>query len=120
MKAVLIYSKHDARQWFIPEFVEKYPWMLKAVEFDECPDLLKYLVKETPAFISADEHLQGEILLTTENDALLLEATLMKRIDEEEMQIHNVNYARLDSMVMQKEREAVDVVMDGLTERGII
>lgn len=123
MRAIYIYSKHDARQLNLIERVQaELQNVIEVVEFDDCPDLIKQLVRETPALIQAEEHLQGvELLKEGVDGKLLLTAEMYERMDRTERALHNVDNARLDAFILVESNNAVDeVVMEMITDRGII
>jgi len=119
MRAIYIYSKHDSRQLNLIERVQsELQGVIEVVEFDDCPSLLKRLIRETPCLIQAEEHLQGvELLKEGVDGKLLLTAEMYERMDRTEKALHNVDNARLDSFVVGEKNEAVDeLVMDMIIE----
>ena len=119
MRAIYIYSKHDATQRNLIERVEsELSGVIKIKELDECSEDLKWLVRETPAFIHAEEHLQGMYLLSEGTDGkLLLTAEMYRILDRSEKALHNVDNARLDAFVNGENNNAMDnLVMEMIIE----
>ena len=119
MRAIYIYSKHDATQRNLIERVEsELGGIIEVVELDECPSLLRRLVRETPCLIQAEEHLQGiELLKDGVDGKLLLTAEMYERMDRSEKALHNVDNARLDSFVVGENNTAMDnLVMEMIIE----
>lgn len=119
MRAIYIYSKHDAKQRSLIERVEsELSGVIEVVELDECPSLLRRLVRETPCLIQAEEHLQGvELLKEGVDGKLLLTAEMYERMDRSEKALHNVDNARLDSFVVGENNTAMDnLVMEMIIE----
>lgn len=118
MRAIYIYSKHDYNQLQLIERVEsELSGIIEIVELDDCPSLLRRLVRETPCMIQAEEHLQGiELLKEGVDGKLLLTAEMYERIDRSEKALHNVDNARLDTFVVGENNTA----MDGLVMEMII
>lgn len=121
MRGILIYSQYDARQTSIVEDIKfKFPGLVETIEVSECPDILRKMVRETPAYITADEHLQGEYFLATDSPIGLIEATIYERMDMAEKALHNVNNERLDSHIIVKQVESKnDMLMEMIVE-GVI
>ena len=110
MRAIYIYSKHDFKQVQMIERVQsELSGIIEVIEIDECPSLLRRLVRETPCLIQAEEHLQGSELLKEGVDGkLLLTAEMYERMDKSEKALHNVDNARLDTFVTGENNEAMD------------
>jgi hypothetical protein len=122
MRAIYIYSKHDARQLNLIERVQtELQGVIEIVELDECPSLIRKLVRETPCLIQAEEHLQGvELLKEGVDGKLLLTAEMYERMDRTEKALHNVDNARLDAFVIGESNNAIDeTIMDMIIE-GVI
>lgn len=122
MRAIYIYSKHDVTQRNLIERVEsELQGVIEIVELDECPTLLRRLVRETPCLIHAEEHLQGEELLKEGVDGkLLLTAEMYYIMDRTEKALHNVDNARLDSFVVGENNNAIDETIMEMISEGII
>lgn len=110
MRAIYIYSKHDFKQVQMIERVQsELSGIIEVIEIDECPSILRRLVRETPALIQCEEHLQGSELLKEGVDGkLLLTAEMYERMDRSEKALHNVDNARLDTFVTGENNEAMD------------
>jgi hypothetical protein len=122
MRAIFIYSKHDYNQVKLIERVEsECTGYIKVKELDECSDDLRWLVRETPAFIHAEEHLQGMYLLNEGTDGkLLLTAEMYRILDRSEKALHNVDNARLDTFVVGENNYAVDETVMEMIAGGLI
>lgn len=120
MKGLLIYSQYDARQNKLIELADKFQGMVQVAEISDCPDMLKRLVRETPAYITADEHLQGEYFMAETDPVALIVATIYERMDMTEKALHNVNHERLDSHIIEKQVESKnDMLMEMIVEGRI-
>lgn len=110
MRAIYVYSKHDYNQVQMIERVQsELSGIIEIVEIDECPSLLRRLVRETPCMVQAEEHLQGAELLKDGVDGkLLLTAEMYERMDRTERALHNVDNSRLDTFVTCENNEAMD------------
>jgi len=122
MRAIFIYSKHDARQRNLIERVEsELQGVIEVVELDECPTLLRRLVRETPCLIKSEEHLQGVSLLDEAVDGkLLLTAEMYESMDRSEKALHNVDNARLDTFVVGENNNAIDTYTMELIIEGVM
>ena len=122
MRAIYVYSKHDFKQVEMIERVQsELSGIIEVIEIDECPSILRRLVRETPTLIQCEEHLQGSELLKEGVDGkLLLTAEMYERMDRSEKALHNVENARLDTFVVGETTKAVDGVVLEMIEGGII
>lgn len=122
MRAIYIYSKHDFKQVQMIERVQsELSGVIEVIEIDECPSILRRLVRETPCMVQAEEHLQGDELLKEGVDGkLLLTAEMYERMDRSEKALHNVNNARLDTFVIGESNNAVDETIMEMISEGII
>jgi hypothetical protein len=122
MRAIYIYSKHDARQLNLIERVQtELQGVIEVVEVDDCPSLLKRLIRETPCLIQAEEHLQGiELLKEGVDGKLLLTAEMYERMDRTEKALHNVDNSRLDSFVVGENNNAVDETIMEMIIEGVL
>lgn len=118
MRAIYIYSKHDYKQVQMIERVQsELSGIIEVIEIDECPSILRRLVRETPCLIQSEEHLQGvELLKDGVDGKLLLTAEMYERMDRTERALHNVDNSRLDTFVVGENNTA----MDGLVMEMII
>lgn len=119
MRAIYVYSKHDYNQvQLIERAKSENSGIIEVVEIDDCPDILRRLVRETPALIKAEEHLQGSELLKEGVDGkLLLTAEIYESMDKTERSLHNVDNARLDTFVVGENNNAMDnIVMEMIIE----
>lgn len=122
MRAIYVYSKHDYNQvQLIERAKSENSGIIEVVEIDDCPELLRRLVRETPALIKAEEHLQGSELLKEGVDGkLLLTAEIYESMDKTERSLHNVDNARLDTFVTGEKNNAMDdLVMEMIIEGRI-
>lgn len=95
--------------------------VIEVIEIDECPSILRRLVRETPALIQCEEHLQGTELLKEGVDGkLLLTAEMYRILDRSEKAMHNVDNARLDAFVVGENNEAIDSYTIDLIIEGVI
>jgi hypothetical protein len=122
MRAIYIYSKHDARQLNLIERVQsELQGVIEVVEFDDCPSLLKRLIRETPCLIQAEEHLQGiELLKEGVDGKLLLTAEMYERMDRTEKALHNVDNSRLDSFIVGENNNAIDETIMEMIIEGVL
>lgn len=122
MRAIYIYSKHDTTQRNLIERVEsELSGIIEIVELDDCPSLLRRLVRETPCLIQCEEHLQGiELLKQGVDGKLLLTAEMYERMDRSEKALHNVDNARLDTFVTGENNNAVDETVMEMIAGGLI
>lgn len=122
MRAIYVYSKHDYNQvQLIERAKSENSGIIEVVEIDDCPELLRRLVRETPALIKAEEHLQGSELLKEGVDGkLLLTAEIYESMDRTERSLHNVDNSRLDTFVNGEKNNAMDdLVMEMIIEGRI-
>lgn len=122
MRALFIYSKYDTRQVkLIEKAKSELQGLIDVIEIEDCPDLVKRLVRETPALIHAEEHLQGIDLLSESVDGqLLLTAEMYRMTDRSEKALHNVDNCRLDSHIVEKQTESIDNYTMDLIIEGVI
>jgi|GEM_PF-4677601 len=122
MKAIYIYNPNSAPEISLIERAkEEMTTYINVVPINEIPNVLKQYISATPALIVITDDLQGGGLMATGTDGKLLStAMLYKRLDEEEIVIHNQNNERLDSMINAEKTKAIDDYTLTLIEGGII
>ncbi|MCD9024302.1 hypothetical protein [Cohnella silvisoli] len=122
MRAIYIYNPHSAPEVALISRVQtELGGYVEIVPIDEAPDLVRRLVRETPAFISADEHLQGQALLDEGVDGkLLLTAILYQRMEADELAIHQAETHRLDNLINVEKATAIDEYTLELIDGGVI
>lgn len=121
MKSLYIYNPSDDNEVNIIKRVTKeLREYTTLVSLEELPDILKCLVRETPALILADEHLQGRKLIEVEDASLLVTATIVKRQEDDENAIHNSGSHRLDSFILNEKANVIDHYTMELIEEGLL
>ncbi|MCD9020514.1 hypothetical protein [Cohnella silvisoli] len=122
MRAIYIYNPHSAPEVALISRVQtELGGYIEIVPIDEAPDLVRRLVRETPAFISADEHLQGQELLSDGVDGkLLLTAILYQRMETDELAIHQAETHRLDNLINAEKATAQDELLEDLLNREVL
>lgn len=123
MRAIYIYSKYDNRQVQLIERVQtELSSYIELIEIEDCPEILKRLVRETPALISAEEHLQGydALLSETVDGKLLLTSEMYEKMDRSEKALHNQDNCRLDSHINCEKTKAIDNYTEELIVGGVL
>lgn len=122
MKALYIYNPYNAQEITLIERVKSELWgYVQVVPIDEAPNLIRSIVRETPALISADEHLQGENLIKDGVDGkLLLTAIMYQRMEADEDALFDQSTVRLDNFVKGENTKAIDHYTLELVDGGII
>lgn len=121
MKALYIYNPHNNNELsLIDRAKQEMGVSIIAVTVEEIPELLKGFVRATPALIIVNDDLQGEHLLTEGVDGNLLITTMLyKRMEEEDLALHQQETHRLDNFVRSENMKAIDeytleLIMEGL------
>lgn len=122
MKALYIYNPHSAAEVALIERVlMELGAYVQIISLDDADDQVRYLVRETPALISADEHLQGAQLLGENVDgSLLVTATMYQRVEADELAIFQAETHRLDNMIRTEKTAAIDEYTLELIDGGLI
>ena len=122
MKTIYIYSKHVANELELLQRVKnEYRGQLDAYELDEIPTMLRNYVRATPATIIVNDDLQGEHLLGEDVDGkLIVTGHLLKRTDDEDRFIHNVDNCRFDAYINEQKEAAKAELMTELQSSGAI
>lgn len=121
MKALYIYNPHSAYELALIERVQtELGSYVEVVAFPDAPQMVKNLVRETPALISADEYLQGQYLLDDADGQLLITAIMYQRMEADELAIHESKTHRLDNFINSEKDQAIDDYTAELLEGGII
>jgi hypothetical protein len=122
MKAIYIYNPHNISEVDLLDRVNaELAGNIESLSIDSAPNILKRLVRETPALISADEHLQGQQLLDEGVDGkLLITAIMHQRIEADELAIHQAETHRLDNLIEAEKTQAIDDYTLELIEGGVL
>lgn len=101
MKALYIYNPRSAPELVLIERAKaEMSTYIEVVSIDDCPDMIRRLVRATPALITAEDHLQGvELTADGVDGKLLITAKLNERLEEEELSIHQAQTHRLDNLI---------------------
>ena len=119
MRALYIYNEHSRPELEALERVQTELGNL--VEFMGLQEATnQYPITRTPALIIIREDLQGEHLLD-ENDSggLRMTAELYKAMEEEELNLHNVETHRIDSLINREVATNVDGAVLDIMMRGV-
>lgn len=119
MKAYYIYSPHSRNELELLErvLIELGGYAVELVDYTLERD--RFHITQTPALIMVREDLQGSHLLDeTVDGKLRIYAEFMKVIDEEEKNIHNVDNARVDSLIKKEVAMEVDSTVLDIIGRG--
>jgi hypothetical protein len=114
MKALYIYNPNSEPELALIEKAQKeMSSYITTVSVDDCPQMLRNLVRATPALIIVSDDLQGEGLIAEGVDGkLLVTAMLYKRLEEEDLAIHNVETHRLDNMISAEVQKKIDTIAE--------
>jgi hypothetical protein len=94
---------------------------LTIVNLTDVPDMLKQFIRATPALIVVNDDLQGENLLADGVDGkLIATAIVAKRMEEEDLAIHQQETHRLDNLINAEKTKAIDDYTLSLINGGII
>lgn len=127
MKALYVYNPWSAAEVALISRVGKeLENYIECVPFDKIPDLLRYLVRATPALIMAEDHLQGEHLVEEVDGSLVLTKVLYERMEEEDRKVHGLDTQRLAAFIDSEKHAAVEeyklslkeALEDGYTTAG--
>lgn len=121
MKAYYIYSPYSRNELELLErvLVELGEYAVELVDYTL--ERERFHITQTPALVVIREDLQGSHLLDeTVDGKLRVYAELMKVVDEEEKNIHNVDNTRIDSLIKKEVATEVDnTVLDIIVRGGI-
>lgn len=122
MKALYIYNPHSAPEIALIERAQhEMATYIEIVSVDDLPDMLKRLVSATPALITVTDDMQGAGLTAEGVDGkLLATAALYKRLQEEELAIHQAETHRLDNLIQAEKTTAIDTYTLELISGGVI
>jgi hypothetical protein len=112
MKALYIYNPNSDFELSLIERAQKeMSTYITTVSVDDCPQMLRNLVRATPALIIVSDDLQGEGLTAEGVDGkLLMTAMLYKRLEEEDLAIHHVETHRIDNMISAEVQKKIDTI----------
>jgi len=122
MKALFIYNPHSASELSIIERAQsEMASYIETVNVDDCPSMVRNLVRATPALIIVNDDLQGENLTAEGIDGkLIATAMLYKRLEEEDLAIHQAETNRLDNLIKTEKTTAIDNYTLELITGGVI
>ena len=120
MKALYIYNPHNAKEVsLIDRAKSEMATYINVYSVEELPVMLRYYIRTTPALIIVTDDLQGENLISEDIDGkLLATAMLYKRLEEEELIIHNQETNRLDNLIRIEKEKAVFEEYQKLVDTG--
>lgn len=122
MKALYIYNQHASREVQLIEKVQnQLGSYVTLIDISNATQELRNLVRATPALIFAPDYLQGEELLKDGVDGeILVLAEMYKKLEQDELAIHNQETQRLDQFVKSENTKAVDGAILDMVEGGIL
>lgn len=122
MKALYVYNQYSNSEMAnLDRANSEIGYVIDFIEVNALPEILKNYVRATPALLVFSDDLQGANLLGEGVDGnLLVTAMLYKRMEEEELAIHQAATNRLDNMIRIETIKAQDALMDDLIERGVL
>lgn len=119
MKAYFVYSPFNTKELELLERVvhEFGEYAVELVDYTQSRD--RFHITQTPALIIIREDLQGQHLLDEGVDGKLrVHGEVLKAIEEEEKNIHNVDHSRIDYFVKQEVANEVDSTVFDIVMRG--
>lgn len=122
MKALYIYNPHSTLERnLISRAKDEMATNIQVISVDECPLMIRNFVRVTPALIIVTDDLQGDHLLSETGDGqLLATAMLNKRMEEEDLAIHQMETHRLDNMINNEKTKVIDNYTLELIDGGVI
>ena len=122
MKALYIYNPHSANELLLIERAKsEMDGYVMVISIDDVAQDIKNLVRATPTLIIVSDDLQGEELTKEGVDGNLLStAILCKRLEEEELAVHQSETYRLDNFVKGENIKAIDNFTMDLILGGVI
>jgi hypothetical protein len=122
MKALYIVNGYSAQELALIERAKQEMGnYIEVVELSTLQEPLKKLVRSTPALIIVNDDLQGENLISEGVDGkLLATAMLYKRMEEEDLAIHQQETHRLDNLINIEKTKAIDDYTAELLEGGLL
>ena len=109
MKTIYVYSRHVAAELTLLEQVKtENTGHLIEIELDDVAEPFRSCIRTTPALINITDDLQGSQLLGEGVDGkLVATATILKRMQEEDLVVHNQETNRLDKYIQKIVSDAV-------------
>jgi hypothetical protein len=122
MKVLFIYNPYNNKELDIIERAkQEMGSYIEVKSIEEVSQAVKNYVRATPALIVVNDDLQGEGLLSEGVDGkLIATAMLYKRLEEEELAIHQAETFRLDNMIKIENTRAIDNYTLSLIEGGFL
>lgn len=122
MKALYIVNNFSTQEMkLIDRVKQEVGGYIEIIQLSDAPKEIKDLVRTTPALIIASDDLQGDNLLAEGIDGkLVVTAMLYKRLEEEELAIHQQETHRLDNLIKIENTRAIDNYTIELIEGGLL
>lgn len=109
MKALYVYNPWSAAEVaLIVRAEEEMGSVIECVPYNQMPDLLRYLVRATPALIIAEDHLQGEHLINDVDGSLAATIALRERMQKDDLLIHGQEVDRIADLIHLERHKAVE------------
>lgn len=121
MKALYITNKFSSKEISLVERAKnELGDIITIVDVNDIPDMLRYFIRSTPALIVVNDDLQGDKLMDETDGKLLVTAMLNKRMEEEDLAIHQQETHRLDNLINMEKLNAIDEYTMSLIDGGIL
>ena len=122
MKALYIYNPNSASELLLIERAqEEMGSYIAVISIDDLSQETKSLVRTTPALLIVSDDLQGEELTKEDVDGqLVVTGMLYKRLEEEELCIHQAETNRVDCLIETEKTKAIDDYTEELILSGVI
>lgn len=124
MRVIFIYNQENLKEKEVIERAKKE--ILNYIEEIECIDFNlvreQFKIRTTPALIIIRDDLQGEHLLEEDmvNNQLRVTAELLKVMEEEDRNIHEMETYRIDYLVNKEATEKIDeITLELLDNLGV-
>lgn len=122
MKALFVYNSYSQTELQVIERAKlEMGNMIDVVDVNQISPELKQYVMTTPALIAITEDLQGSNLTSDGTDGnLIVTAMLNKRMEEEDLAVHQSTTHRLDNLIGIEKTKAIDAYTVELLEGGLL
>lgn len=122
MKALYIYNPHSTTELELIERAKsEMNTYIKVISINDVAEETRSLVSTTPALLIVSDDLQGEELTKDSADGSLIATSMLyKRLEEEELCIHQAETFRLDNFIKIEKKPLNDVIDKLILESLVI